>query len=254
MNYRIIASGSKGNALAICEGSIKILIDCGVSYKSVKGLRPDFIFLTHEHSDHLRVRTIKNVMKNHPLCKFVIAPFLYQKLRDADVPARRIIVCDAGETVVLKKGNAFVSASTFSLVHDVPNVGWRLSLVSNKASGKTSKSINTFGDSSVNATETTIMYATDTCKIDHIELKNLDYYFIEANYVESELEERMQAKLEAGEYAYEMRVKGSHLSQEQTDKWLSDNAGESSKFIYMHQHIENKNGFAGDKFKEDMGK
>lgn len=235
MNYRIIASGSKGNSLAICEGSLSILIDCGVAYKSIKGIKPDFIFLTHEHSDHLRVRTIKNVMKNHPLCRFVIAPFLYQKLRDAGVPARRIVICDAGDLVELKKGNVIVKASTFGLVHDVPNVGWKLSLENNK----TSEKVNTSDNSSVNSNALTLMYATDTSEIDHIELKNLDYYFIEANYVESELEERMQAKLEAGEYAYEMRVKGSHLSQEQTDKWLSDNAGENSKFVYMHQHVEN---------------
>lgn len=227
MNYKIIASGSKGNALAICEGCLTLLIDCGVPFKSIQGIKPDFILLTHEHGDHLKIRTIKKVMQNYPLCRFVIAPFLYQKLRDEGVPARRIVVCDAGDSAELKKGNTEVKASTFALVHDVPNVGWKLSLGTKQASS----------DKSSDAV--TMMYATDTSEINHIEMPGLDYYFIEANYVESELEERIQAKVEAGEYSYEIRVRESHLSKEQTDKWLANNAGENSKFVYMHQHVEN---------------
>ncbi len=56
-------SGSSGNATLIAGGKSKILIDCGVSARSVEmalhnvGVRPDSIkgiFITHEHSDHIK--------------------------------------------------------------------------------------------------------------------------------------------------------------------------------------------------------
>ena len=220
MNYKIIASGSKGNALAICEGSIKMLIDCGVSYKSVRSLRPDFIFLTHEHADHMRIRTIKSVLDDCPLCKLVIGPHLYQKLTDAGISPRRIISFEAGARMLFSKQKTSMVASYFELEHDVPNIGWKLSLESTKTGGKA----------------ISLMYATDTASIDHISLPDLDYYFLEANYEDEELEERMAEKLRHGEYSYEARVRLSHLSKAQADKWLANNAGENSRFIYMHQH------------------
>ena len=56
-------SGSSGNATLIAGNNSKILIDCGVSAKAVEsalynvGVRPESIkgiFITHEHSDHIK--------------------------------------------------------------------------------------------------------------------------------------------------------------------------------------------------------
>lgn len=49
MNYEVISTGSKGNALLIGN---EILIDCGVSYKRLKDKHIRLILLTHEHKDH----------------------------------------------------------------------------------------------------------------------------------------------------------------------------------------------------------
>lgn len=59
----ILASGSKGNAIYISDGSTSILIDAGLSGSEIKrrlqsrGLRPedlDAILVSHEHSDHIK--------------------------------------------------------------------------------------------------------------------------------------------------------------------------------------------------------
>ncbi len=59
----VLASGSKGNAIYISDGSTSILIDAGLSATEIKrrlqsrGLNPrdlDAIIVTHEHSDHIQ--------------------------------------------------------------------------------------------------------------------------------------------------------------------------------------------------------
>ena len=59
----VLASGSKGNAIYISDGSTAILVDAGVSGIEIKrrlksrGLNAndlDAILVTHEHSDHIQ--------------------------------------------------------------------------------------------------------------------------------------------------------------------------------------------------------
>jgi phosphoribosyl 1,2-cyclic phosphodiesterase len=59
----ILASGSRANAMLISDGSHRIMVDCGLGVRSMgqalsnAGTRPDQlsgVFLTHEHTDHVR--------------------------------------------------------------------------------------------------------------------------------------------------------------------------------------------------------
>lgn len=218
MRYRILSSGSKGNALYVEEGSLRILIDCGVAYSKVKSVRPHMIFLTHEHTDHLKLKTVKKLLDDNPLCKVIAGPHLWEKMAKSEIYPGRVVLAVPGKTVNVTVGTAYkVDAEPFELIHDVPNYGWKLTIESPEKT-------------------TTMMYATDTASIDHIELPELDYYFVEANYEDEEIEKRIAEKVAAGEFAYEYRARENHLSKAQTDKWLAENAGENSTFIYMHQH------------------
>lgn len=82
-----------------------------------------------------------------------------------------------------------------------------------------------------------LYYATDTYKLDYLScLKNLDYYFIEKNYNEEEIKARIEEKQLNGEFTYEYRVLNSHMSEEETNKFLLSMMGDNSKFIYCHEH------------------
>lgn len=63
MQVTSLASGSSGNCYLVQAGNVNVLIDCGLTVTNLKkylgdlGLRPEqlsAIFLTHEHSDHVR--------------------------------------------------------------------------------------------------------------------------------------------------------------------------------------------------------
>ena len=69
-------SGSSGNTTLIAGGKSKILIDCGVSARATEtallnvGVRPDSIrgiFITHEHSDHIKGVGIMSRKYNIPV-------------------------------------------------------------------------------------------------------------------------------------------------------------------------------------------
>jgi len=118
------------------------------------------------------------------------------------------------------------SVSPFDLVHDVPNCGWRIH----------------FQDP-----DCKVLYATDTGTMDGVSAKNYDYYLVEANHDEAELEIRAQEKLSRGEFSYESRAALNHLSRQKVDRWLMENAGDSSRVVYLHQHKDNIPANDGDK-------
>ena len=60
----------------------------------------------------------------------------------------------------------------------------------------------------------------------------------EGNYGEEEIESRIKEKQANGQYAYEIRVKETHLSKEQCDDFIARNAGANSEYVYLHQHVE----------------
>jgi hypothetical protein len=97
----------------------------------------------------------------------------------------------------------------------VPNFGYRLNIDGEK-----------------------MFYATDTNTLEHITTKGYNLYLIEANYGEDEIIERINNKLNNGEYSYELDVTHNHLSREKAEKWLANNAGENSLYVFLHMHEE----------------
>lgn len=211
MNYKILASGSTGNAVIVED---IILIDCGVSFKTLKdyykGLK--LVLLTHIHSDHFNKTTIKKLAQERPTLRFGCRDYLVHDLIMCDVDKKNIDIYD---TLCNFDYKEFCIAN-FNLVHDVPNCGYKISINNKK-----------------------YFYATDTCSLDDVKAKNYDMYFIEGNYEDKEeLEKRKQRHLENSEYYYEDRVEKTHLSQVKAIEWLMENMGENSQYIFMHQHKE----------------
>ena len=212
MNYRIIESGSSGNA-TIVENII--LIDCGVSFKKLKDYYQELklVLLTHIHSDHFNKTTLKKLAKERPTLRFGCCEWLVQDLIKCGVDKRNIDVYD---NISSFKYSDNLIVTTFDLQHDVLNCGYKLFVNDKK-----------------------YFYATDTNSLENIEAKDYDMYFIEGNYEDKkQLEERKQKHIEKGEYYYEDRVEKTHLSQVQATEWLMENTGSNSQYIFMHEHKE----------------
>lgn len=206
MNYKVINTGSDGNA-TIIEGSI--LIDCGVSFKKIKPYLNDLklVLLTHIHADHFKKSTVKKLASERPTLRFGCCEWLVQELIKCGVNKRNIDVYDFNTKYTY---NSELAIEAVELYHDVPNCGYRLFINDNK-----------------------VIYMTDTRTLDEISAIDYDLYLVEANYEnEEELHNRAQ-----NEY-YESRVKCTHLSKEYTINWLLNNMGDSSKYVFMHQHKE----------------
>ena len=208
MQYNIISTGSHGNALVLKD---TILIDCGVPFKALKDVyrQLQIVLLTHEHGDHLNKTTIRNLSKERPTLRFGCCEWLVPILLECDVPKQNIDVLEIGKIYDYR---AF-KVSPIKLYHNVPNCGYRVFANDKKA-----------------------IYATDTEHLDGITAKDYDLYLIESNYTEDDLQERINKKLETGEYCYELNVANRHLSHEQASDFLLNNMGKKSDYAFLHGH------------------
>lgn len=210
MNYNIISTGSKGNAVVVNN---HILIDCGVPFKALKDVYKDLqiVLLTHIHTDHFKPKTLKRIAEERPTLRFGCCEWLVGDLVNAGVDKKQIDVYGIGKIYDYK---AF-RVSPIKLYHDCENCGYRIFANGEKA-----------------------IYATDTGHLQGITAKDYDLYMIEANYTDEDLQERINAKLEAGEYCYELNVASRHLSHEQASEWLMENMDEKSEYVFLHAHRE----------------
>ena len=211
MNYKIIATGSKGNALLLDDA---ILVDCGVSFNKLKDCyrHLKMVLLTHIHIDHFNRTTIKKLAQERPLLRFGCCPWLVDDLVKCGVNKKNIDIYDIGKRY---KYNENLKIEPILLYHNVDQCGYRIFIKDKK-----------------------IIYCTDTNTLEGISAKNYDYYFIEANFTSEDIEERIKAKETLGIYCYEKDAMLNHLSKEKCDEFLLNNMGENSIYEYMHQHIE----------------
>lgn len=217
MKYEIIASGSTGNALILND---VVMIDCGVSFKKLIPyyLNLQVVLLTHIHSDHFSKATIKRLAAERPTLRWGCPEWLVAPLVKCGVRKTQIDVMEMAAMSYYE--DMATGIVPFSLEHDVSNCGYFL----------------VFGW----INKKTVAYATDTRSLpDVYYLKNLDFYFIEANYKdEEELAARMQAKIENGEHIYEKRVAENHLSEKHVLDWLIRNGRPDSLHVFLHEHQE----------------
>lgn len=91
MKYKIINSGSDGNAILLND---EILLDCGVTYKKIEPYIKNIklVCISHEHRDHLIPSTIKRLAFERPSLRFCVGEFLVDKLIEAGVNRKNIDV------------------------------------------------------------------------------------------------------------------------------------------------------------------
>lgn len=218
----ISSSGRDGNAVLL---SGNILFDCGVPWRKLKSCARQirFLFLTHVHGDHFNIQTIQRLWKMNPRVRFVcscnVLPDLVSR---AHVPLDRIILIrpeDGEKTFQEWESGVSITARSFHLLHDVPNVGWLVTVSGGSEPGSA-------------------LYATDTHHVP-ISAPGLDLYMVEANYTQEDMDRRIAEKSETGAFSYEGRVIQSHMSMETAVQWLAENADPyKSKIVFLHGHTE----------------
>lgn len=210
MNYKIINTGSDGNATVLEE---IILIDCGVSFRRLNKYYKQLkiVLLTHIHQDHFNKKTISKLAIERPTLRFACCRWLVEDLIKCGVNKKNIDVLKFGK----KYNYGLFILVPIKLYHDVPNCGYRIFMKNKRA-----------------------VYMTDTRTLEGITAKDYDLYLVEGNYSEDELKQRIENKLANGEFVYENRVKQTHLSKEYTSNWLLENMGDNSDYVFMHEHKE----------------
>jgi len=197
MDYKIISSGSQGNCVLIND----IMVDCGVSYKSIKDdlYNVKFLLITHTHSDHLDIHTYTNIRKNFPRIKVIGNYEVHQKCR-VDY------ISNSGFTIKIKPYE-FLS---FDCIHDICCQGfvWEYE---NKM----------------------IIYATDTSSLENAPKLKYDYLFLESNHDEKKIELVMSER----KGSYSPYINGMrHLSTQKCKTFYYLNRrNRDSKLIELHK-------------------
>ena len=213
MICNVIATGSTGNAVLVNDC---ILIDCGVSWKALQPYsdRIKLVLLTHQHGDHFKPSTVRALHTERPSVPFACCEWMAWRLRQADVDPMQINVMQPGRLYTF--GAFGVSVSPQFIPHNVPNCGWHIFTPDGQRA----------------------FYATDCSTLETVSALNYDLYMIEANHSAEEIARRIKEKMDAGEFAYELQAAKNHLSEEQAREWLAANAGDKSKYVFLHQHHE----------------
>ena len=201
---RVISSGSEGNAVVYDNA---IMVDCGVTLKALNEVKRSLkiVLLTHQHGDHLKLRTLQRLQAERPTLRIACADFLLERLEGLN----NIDVLQVGK---LYDYVAF-KVSPVKLYHDVPNFGWRIFLNNGKK----------------------IFHATDTAHLEGITAKGYDLYAIEHNYCEEYIQQAIEEAQANGEYTHAYGNINTHLSIQQARAFIEANRKESSEVLELHK-------------------
>jgi phosphoribosyl 1,2-cyclic phosphodiesterase len=216
MKFQTLASGSKGNCSIVICNNIKLLIDIGISFPTLKTRLEKIdtkveditgILISHSHSDH--IKGLQSIIKKTKI-KILIPEKMYDELKNI-VPENRVIF--------IKDKNKLtnVNIELIHTSHDVPcSVGFLITCNNN-----------------------TLVHITDTGYINQRilpKIANKNIYLIESNHDEE--------MLMNGPYPpfLKQRVVGDegHLSNRQTNEYLKQIVGSNTKYVFL-AHISEKN-------------
>lgn len=198
MNYRIIASGSKGNAVLIND----VMVDCGIAFSKLKDYLYDVkvLLLTHIHSDHIKPSTLKRIKQEFPHIN-IVGNYEVAQVFGVDH------IINVGYPLELKD----YVFEAFECSHDVLTYGYIWSFDNYE-----------------------IIYATDTNSLDNAPKKKYDFLFLESNYDEIKLE---KARGKVKTYGYDPYASGlRHLSTKDCKTFYYLNRRDrASELIELHK-------------------
>lgn len=201
--YNIVSSGSKGNAVLYFDS---VMVDCGVSFSSVKPYLYDLqlILLTHRHGDHFNESALRRLVFERPTLRIGCCEWMADKISFA----KNVDIYKIGR---LYNYGSF-QVAPFKLYHDVPNAGYRIFKNGKK-----------------------IFHATDTAHLKGITAIGYDLYSIEHNFNEETVFDMIYKTESSGGYAYQRESINSHLSEQDANDFFYRNKGENSVLVRLHE-------------------
>ena len=177
IDVKVISTGSKGNAVFL-DG--QILIDCGVPFSKLADAEVvrqiKYIFLTHQHKDHLNVTTLKRLLFENPLIRVIYNRYLVKPIADSFHCSSPFLFINRSFLTEINKWYAIgdIRFGAVPLHHDVPNCAWKIHFMRPQGIFK-------------------VIYATDTANLDGVAAKGYDLFLVEANYDKEEFARVEQA-------------------------------------------------------------
>ena len=204
IHAKVISSGSEGNAVVYDNA---IMVDCGVTFKALEVVKRSLkiVLLTHQHGDHLKLRTLQRLQAERPTLRIACADFLLERLEGL----KNIDVLQVGKLY----DYGIFKVSPVKLYHDVPIFGWRIFLNNGQK----------------------IFHATDTAHLEGITAKGYDLYAIEHNYCEEYIQQAIEEAQAKGEYTHAYGNINTHLSIQQARAFIEANRKESSEVLELHK-------------------
>lgn len=196
LDYEIIQSGSKGNAVRIKD----IMIDCGVSYSKMKNElnKCRVLFITHIHGDHVKEKTLNNIRKYHKNIKVIGNYEVAQKYK--------VDMISGTKSITSKNWKL----TPFYVPHDVVCQGIAIKFENG----------------------TDVIYVTDSAGTDEWLKGKYDYLFIESNHDENILK---QIDLSKYPYDVLGSSKRHTSYQESKAFYYMNRKGKDSKWIELHK-------------------
>lgn len=216
MKLNILASGSEGNCVFISNGTSRILVDCGISFKEISDRLAaigedvcdiDAVLITHEHIDH--IRGLDRLIRAVRPCVLATAE------THAKLPAGRDRIDVEPGGVVERGGYKFWPVA---IPHDAANpVAYTIG-ARDKSGFKLATIATDLGDVPYQL----LQNASDT-----------DFFLLEANHDPD--------MLMAGKYdtAMKIRVCGTHLTNDKA--FSAVNAIQCRQFVLGHVSGNNNN-------------
>lgn len=200
----VLATGSTGN----CEIYHRtIAIDMGVPWSVIKPYLFDLqiILLSHCHTDHFNISTIKRLASQRPTLRFACGEWMLPLLYGI----KNVDVLDLNKWYDYGQFKISIGHS----YHDVPNCFFRIEKNGYK-----------------------IFRATDTAHLIGVEAKEYQLYCLESNYNEETVFESISRIENRGEYAYQRGAVNSHLSEQQAREFIFKNKGDNYSIVRLHEH------------------
>ena len=223
MKIEVLASGSKGNAYKVSDGKTTLLIECGIPYKQLQRILKfkvsdiDACLITHEHKDHSHAWKELN--------KFGVSVYMTSGTAEALGVEYRTV-----KTFKRFIGNPSMKTGMCKFDYQVEKIGsflvrpFQVIHDASEPVGYLMESIET-GES--------LVFITDTMYTPHT-FKDVDYYMIECNYVQSILDDK------GLDVHFRNRIRKSHMSLETVLEFLSKTDLTKTKAIYV-MHLSDNN-------------